>query len=81
MRTQKEMRDNFSIMCREILDTEEPFYWIYNLSNNEKDMTIDLLLRAILGLVEQEDKTKADNYVEAKFYGAYNFITGKDIYP
>ncbi|MFC2948508.1 hypothetical protein [Virgibacillus sediminis] len=71
-------------MCREILDDEEPFYWNLDLSDRQKDYTIDFLLRAVLGFAEKEVEERYTdhlNYIEEKFYSAYNKITDREIYP
>lgn len=69
-------------MCREILDSEEPFYWHYNLSDKEKDLTIDALLRAVLGFAEMDKRPIGSfDYIEEKFFSAYNKVTGKEVYP
>lgn len=74
--------DEIAEMCREILDTEEPFYWNYDLSRHEKDLTIDLLLRTVLGLTEKtNDGTFSVGYASNKFNGAYNKLTKKKVYP
>lgn len=75
--TDKERYEKIATMCREILDTEEPFYWHYDLSRHEKDLAVDALLRAVLGLTEGISL----EYVEEKFYSAYNRITKKKVYP
>lgn len=69
-----------ALMCRDVLDTNKPYSW--DLSDREKDITIDLLMRAVLGFVEADGKSRGDlDYIEVNFYGAYNIITGKEIFP
>lgn len=78
------MIEKIAKMCWEILDTEEPLYWHYDLSGHDKDLTIDALLRAVLGCAERENgKFAVDglSYVKEKFYSAYNIITNKGAYP
>lgn len=80
----KERCRKIALMCREILDAEEPFYWHYDLKIEEKDHTIDSLLRAVLGYAERENERFSDgglDYIEEKFYSAYNKITDKEVYP
>ncbi|GAA0341251.1 hypothetical protein ACFQ4Z_02930 [Oceanobacillus oncorhynchi subsp. oncorhynchi] len=82
--TDEEKIQKISVMCREILDSEEPFYWNYDLPEREKDLAIDFLLRAVLGFAERENGRFAAggvSYIEEKFYSAYNKITSKDVYP
>lgn len=80
--SEQERLNRIAKMCREILDTEEPFYWNYDLSEQEKDLTVDSLLRAVLGFAEREDgAVDSINYIEGKFFSAYNELTGKEVYP
>jgi hypothetical protein len=76
----EERRKEIAFMCREILDTDEPFYRNYELTEREKDNTIDLLLRVVLGFTEKDVTGEHPDldYAEKKFYGAYKYITGKN---
>lgn len=81
---EQEKFKKIALMCRDILESDEPFYWNYDLEPHEKDIAIDLLLRSVLGLAEKESEKRGDgimDYVEAKFYGAYSTITKKKVYP
>ncbi|MUK89171.1 hypothetical protein GMD78_12385 [Ornithinibacillus sp. L9] len=71
---EQERCNRIANMCREILDTEEPFYWHLNMSDTQKNYTIDFLLRAVLGFAEREDNELYLKYVEEKFNAAYNKI-------
>ncbi|MGY0692596.1 hypothetical protein ACW2QC_07350 [Virgibacillus sp. FSP13] len=79
--SEQERCKKIALMCREILDTDEPFYWHLDLPDKEKDYTIDFLLRAVLGFAEMEDDRSSLKYAENKFYAAYNKITNKRVHP
>ncbi|MCA1021773.1 hypothetical protein [Halobacillus litoralis] len=72
--TDRERYKRIALMCREILDGDEPFYWNYDLTDSDKDYTIDFLLRAVLGFAEKETEenfTSPLPYIEEKFFSAY----------
>lgn len=78
----KKRNKRISRMCREILDADEPFYWNYDLSKREKDLAIDFLLRTVLGYSEPSNSGEISlEYIEEKFFSAYNKITKKKVYP
>ncbi|MGP4073043.1 hypothetical protein ACTWQB_10875 [Piscibacillus sp. B03] len=83
MKKDQDKHREIAKMCREILDQDRPYYQIYNLTDREKDLAIDLLLRAVLGYSERELEKGLPgmDYIENKFYAAYYHITNKLIYP
>lgn len=69
-------------MCRDLLDTEQPYSWRKNIeTERERDLAIDLLLRTVLGLTEEPDKEGQLDYAEIKFFSAYNTLTSKGKIP
>ncbi|MBH0230071.1 hypothetical protein [Halobacillus yeomjeoni] len=76
--TDHEKCKKIGLKCRSILDEELPFYFKYDLTDQEKDYAIDYLLRAILGFAERETDTEryGDHfkYIEEKFYSACKII-------
>ena len=68
-------------MCKDLLESQEPYIWKNKVNEHERDIAIDLLLRSVLGLTEKQNSKEHLNYVEQNFYGAYYQLTKKFVTP
>ncbi|MDM5199264.1 hypothetical protein QUF79_14680 [Fictibacillus enclensis] len=82
--TETDKHKRVAKMCREILDSENPLtFSLANMEKREAILTIDFLLRAVLGYAEKEihNHSGSMDYIEEKFFSAYKKVTKKEIYP